>query len=158
MDDEDAQYYNKQIKHFEQNSDGMTHLLQQLYVVKSSLGAINESLSDMEYNEAKVQNGLVQLRQYLDLVVSETGQTVNALLIKVTVESHIARFNDAVISVQRTLDLLIESIVNAQKGILQPQVVSPNLLVEALIRSSPSFPRDTAAPIPLSIDSAYLLY
>jgi hypothetical protein len=62
MNDDDAQYYNEQIKHFEQNSDRMTHLLrQQLCVVKSSLGAINETLSDMEYNEAKVRKGLIQL-------------------------------------------------------------------------------------------------
>lgn len=45
IDDDDAQYYNEQIKHFEQNSESMKyHLKQQLYVVKSSLGTINDSL------------------------------------------------------------------------------------------------------------------
>jgi hypothetical protein len=63
MDDDNAQYCNKQIKHFEQSSESMTDLLkQQLYVVKSSLGAINDSLSGIVYNEAKRKEGLLQFR------------------------------------------------------------------------------------------------
>jgi hypothetical protein len=44
MDENDADYYNEQIKLFEQNSEDMTTLLkQQLCVVKSSLGAVNNT-------------------------------------------------------------------------------------------------------------------
>jgi hypothetical protein len=47
-DDYDAKYYNEQIRHMEQNSDSITNLLkQQLYVTKSSLGAIDDTLYDM---------------------------------------------------------------------------------------------------------------
>lgn len=63
MDVDDAQYCNKQIKHFEQNLESMTDLLkQQLYVVKPSLGAINDCLSGIVYNEAKMIEGLLQFR------------------------------------------------------------------------------------------------
>jgi predicted Zn-dependent protease len=66
MDDDNAQYYNEQIKHFEQNSESMTDLLkQQLYVVKSSLGAINDSLSGIVYYEAKMREGLLQVNTLL---------------------------------------------------------------------------------------------
>lgn len=54
---------------------------------------------------------------------------------------------------QRNLDLMIESILNAQKGILQPQIVSPSLLLETLRKSIPSFPKGTMAPFSLSKDS-----
>jgi hypothetical protein len=38
MDNDDAKYYNEQIKHFEENSDDITKLMkQQLVVVKSTL-------------------------------------------------------------------------------------------------------------------------
>jgi hypothetical protein len=51
MDNDDAKYYNEQIRHFEENSDDITKLLkQQLVVVKSTLGAISDTLTDMEYN------------------------------------------------------------------------------------------------------------
>jgi hypothetical protein len=124
MNDEDAQYYNEQIRHFEENSESMTHLMkQQLTVVKSSLGAINETLSDLEYNEAKVKEGLMQVKAYVESVVSAGTRVTNTLLAKITVESHIARVTETLNTLQRNLDILIDSIVNARKGILQPQVV-----------------------------------
>jgi hypothetical protein len=56
MDDNDAKYYNEQVNLFAQNSEDMTTLLkQQLYVVKSSLGAVNNTLADVEYNERVLQ-------------------------------------------------------------------------------------------------------
>jgi len=49
MDDDDAKYYNEQIKRFEENSNDITGLLkQQLSVVKSALGSFNDTLTDME--------------------------------------------------------------------------------------------------------------
>jgi len=44
-DDDDANFYNKQIKIFEQNSEDMYTLLKQLTVVKSSFGAVNNTLN-----------------------------------------------------------------------------------------------------------------
>ena len=52
MDDDDAKYYNEQIKLFEQNSEDMNTLLkQELSVVRSSLGAVNNTLTIVKYNE-----------------------------------------------------------------------------------------------------------
>lgn len=40
MDSQDAEYYNGKVRHFEENSDDTTALLrQQIYAVKSTLGA-----------------------------------------------------------------------------------------------------------------------
>jgi hypothetical protein len=74
------------------------------------------------------------------------------------VESHIARVNEALSKLQGNLEVLIDSIVNARKGILQPQVVSPGLPMVDLTRSIPSFPKDRIAPFPLSKDSTNLLH
>jgi hypothetical protein len=54
---------------------------------------------------------------------------------------------------QRNLDMMIESILNVQRGVLQLQIVSPNFLMETLRKSIPSFPKDTLAPFTLSKDS-----
>jgi hypothetical protein len=48
LGNEDAEY-NEQIKHFEENSHDITKLLKQLFVVRPSLGAINTTITDMEY-------------------------------------------------------------------------------------------------------------
>jgi hypothetical protein len=112
----------------------------------------------MEYYEAKVSERLIQVKNYLQSLVSNTRLTTDLLSAKITVEAHTARANEALNVLQRNLDILIDSTVNAREGILQPQVVPPNLLIDALIHSVPSFPQDTIAPFPLSKDSTNLIY
>jgi hypothetical protein len=58
---------------------------------------------------------------------------------------------------QRNLDLMIEIIINAQKGVLQPQRVPPCLIIETLRKSISAFPKDIIAPFVLSKDSASLI-
>ncbi|PNF33602.1 hypothetical protein B7P43_G14522 [Cryptotermes secundus] len=57
---------------------------------------------------------------------------------------------------QRRLDLLIDRVGNAQRGVLQPQIISPYSLMEALMQSASALPGDVTFPFPLSKDSAYL--
>jgi hypothetical protein len=57
----------------------------------------------------------------------------NTLSVKITVESHIAQVNDALSSVQRALSIPIDSVANVRKGILQPHVVPPSLLIDAFM-------------------------
>jgi hypothetical protein len=88
---------------------------------------------------------------------SEINEKMNLFSAKIEIEGHILRVNNAINTLQRNLDLLMDSVINAQKGVLQPQVISPVTLMEALIKSVSAFPKDTALPFPLSKDSAHLL-
>jgi hypothetical protein len=158
LDSDDADYYNEQIKHFEENTEDMTNLLkQQLSIIKVALGTFNDTISDMEYNGKIIKEGLFNLKSYMEKVTSETELQLNVLNVKVTTEGHIAQVSNALDTMQRNLDLMIESILNAQKGVLQPQIVSPTLLLETLRKSIPSFPKDTLAPFSLSKDSTNLI-
>jgi hypothetical protein len=159
LDNEDAMYYNEQIKHVEENSDDLTKLLkQQLVIVRSTLGTINSTLIDMEYNQEKVKNGLVQIKNLLELVRADNHRKINTLAAKIMVESHIARAREAIDALQRYLDIVIEGIMHARQGILSPQIASPTLIMDSLIRSMPSFPKDVIPPFPLSKDSINLVY
>jgi hypothetical protein len=158
MDDSDAKYYNEQIKLFEQGSEDLTALMkQQLSVVKSSLGAVNNTLSDVEYNEELLKQGMSKVTKYIETLKSEEEAKINLVSAKVEVEGHILRVNGAVSTLQRKLDLLVNSVMNAQKGILHPQVISPITLMESLLKSAPAFPKDTTLSFPMSKDSAYQL-
>ena len=78
MDEDDAQYYNEQIEHFERNSNSLTHLLrQQLTIVRSTLGAVNNTLTDVFYNERKMKNGLLQLQHYVNAMGEQYGYVTN---------------------------------------------------------------------------------
>jgi septation ring formation regulator EzrA len=97
MDNEGAKYYNEQIRHFEENSDDITKLLkQQLIVVRSTLGTISNTLTDMKYNQEKVKNGLIQIKSFLESATSENRKKLNTLAAKITVESHIAKVREAI--------------------------------------------------------------
>ena len=132
-------------------------LKQQLSIVKASLGTVNNTLSDMVYNNNIIKDGLIKLKGYMERFATDTKTKLDLLDIKIRVEGHIARVNHAMDAIQRNLDLIIESVLNAQKGILQPQIVSPRLLIEALQKSASGFPKDTMAPFTLSKESSHLL-
>jgi len=73
--DDDAKYYNEQIKLFEQNSEDINTLLrQQLSVVRSSLGAVNNILADVEYNENLLKEGISRVTEYMNTLRSETNE------------------------------------------------------------------------------------
>jgi len=56
MDGDNAMYYNEQFKLFEQNSEETNTLLkQQLSIVRSFLGAVNNALADVVYNENVIE-------------------------------------------------------------------------------------------------------
>jgi hypothetical protein len=89
------------------------------------LGTINNTLTDIECNQEKVKNGLTEIKNYLLSVTTENREKLNMVAAKILVESHTARVREAIWTLQHNLDILLQSIINARKGILQPQVVSP---------------------------------
>jgi hypothetical protein len=149
--------YNEQIKLFEQNSgDTNTLLKEQLSVMKSSFGAVNSTLIDVEYNENLLKVEISNITRYMDTLRSETTASFNMESAMIEVEGHILKVTSAMNAVQRNLDLFTDSVVHAQKGMLQPQIISPTTLMESLMRSA--FPKDTTLPFPLSKDSTHVLF
>ena len=66
MDEDDAKYYNEQVKLFEQNSEDTNTLLkQQISVIRSSLGAVNYTLADVEYDENLLKEGINRVTKYM---------------------------------------------------------------------------------------------
>jgi len=87
MDEDDEKYYNEQINLFEQNSADMTTLLkQQLNVMKFSLGAANNTLMDIAFNEQSVKEGMAKNKDYLQNLEKESGKRFDAFDAKVETE------------------------------------------------------------------------
>ena len=159
LDENDAKYYDEQIRQFEHNSEDTTELLkQQVYVIKSTLGALNVTLADVEHNDKLVKQELVDIQTYLDSLSSETAGKLTIFEAKFMIEKHITQVNNALTLLQRNVDLLLDSVLHAQTGKVQPQLVPPKLLLESLWESQASFPWDTILPFALSADSASLVY
>jgi len=91
----------------------------------------------------------------MKMLGKETNEKVNIISMKIKVEEHILRVNNAINALQRNVDRLIDSVMNARKGVIQPQIVSPTTLMEVLIKSVYAFPKDTTLPSPLSKGSVH---
>ena len=89
---------------------------------------------------------------------SQIEHATYLLSLKTTTEHHIAKSLDASHAIQRTLDILVDGIADAQKGSPPPCVISPTLLLDTLKSSSPSFPADTTLPFPLGEDYLHSMY
>ena len=74
--------------------------------------------------------------------------------LKIHIEGHIAKASDASHAMQRTLDILVDNIADAQRGSLPP----PTRLLDTLKSSSPSFSADTTLPFPLGKDYLHSMY
>jgi len=159
LDENDSEYYDERIRQFESNSEDTTELLkQQVSVIKSTLGASNVTLADVAYNDKLVRDGLTDIQIYLDSLSSETARKLSIFEAKFLVEKHIIQVNNALTLLQRNVDFLLDSVLHAQAGKVQPQLVPPKLLLESLRESQASFPRDTILPFTLSPDSTSLVY
>jgi dethiobiotin synthetase len=51
-----------------------TSLKQQLYVVRSSLGAVNHTLTDVEYNETLFKEGINRVTKNMNTLKSENNE------------------------------------------------------------------------------------
>jgi len=99
-----------------------------------------------------MREGSSKLQTYVATFGSQVGNATYLLSLKITTENHIAKALDVSHAIQPTLEILVDSTVNALKGSLLPPVLSPTLLLDTLKSSSPSFPADTTFPLPLGKD------
>ena len=77
--------------------------------------------------------------------------TTYLLSLRIAIEDHFAKDLDASHAIQRTLDILVDNIADAQK-------MSSTLLLDTLKSSSPSFSADTTLPFPLGKDYLHSMY
>jgi hypothetical protein len=159
MDDRDVEYYDEQIRHYESNAEDTTDLMkQQLYVGKSTFGALNVTLADIAHNDKLLRQGLTDIQAYLNSLASETSRKLTMFEAKIMIDKHITEVTNALTLLQRNVDLLLDSVIHAQARKVQPQLVTPKLFLEALRESQASFPRDTTLAFALSADCASLVY
>jgi hypothetical protein len=76
--------------------------------------------------------------------------------VQVKIICHVLRVSNAMQTLQRELNLLTDGSGNAQKGVLQPHIISPQSLMGALMRTVRALPKDVMFPFPLDKNLAYL--
>jgi len=67
-----------------------------------------------------------------------------------TVNEHNMQLERALGECRREYDILIDAILNSQKGILQPHIITPAQIVKQIKASQADIPAEFTVPVPLS--------
>ena len=67
-----------------------------------------------------------------------------------TVNEHTMQLERAISECRREYNILIDAIINSQKRILQPHIITPAQIVKQMKASQTDIPSDLSVPIPFS--------
>jgi hypothetical protein len=74
-----------------------------------------------------------------------------------TINEHSMQLNRAIDECRREYKILIDALVNYQKGVIQPQLITPAQILEQVKISEADMPSDLSLPIPTSATYQHLL-
>ena len=67
------------------------------------------------------------------------------------------QLNRAIDECRREYEILIDAVINSQRGVIQPQLISPAQILDQIKNSQADMPSDFSLPIPTSAAYQYLL-
>ena len=158
MDNEDASYYAEKISNLEKEQIDFLRLSkEQITVVKSTLRSLNSTLLAVSENERILSKGLEEMARHVNVRDGEIKEMFTGTSMLLTVNEHNMQLERAVSECRREYDIIIDAIVNSQKGILQPHIVTPAQIMNQLRTSQADIPSELSLPIPLSATYQNLL-
>ncbi|XP_049807185.1 uncharacterized protein LOC126249565 [Schistocerca nitens] len=157
LDEADAAYYKERIDAMEKNSEGLLRLTkEQVAVVRATLAGVNRTVYTLESNEHILRTGMQRLERFMKEYVKETDMGFKRVATFATVTEQVLQLAAVFGQIEEEYEQMINAIVNAQKGILQPHISNPVQIVKylSLIRDEL---KDVKFPVPLAESSGYLL-
>lgn len=157
LDEADATYYKEHIEQMEKNSEGLLRLTkEQVAVVRATLSGVNRTVHSLQSNEQILKLGMEKLERFLKNYTKETDTGFKRVASLVTINEQVLQLSAVFGEIGEEYEQIINAVVNAQKGILQPRIINPVQIVKylSLIRDEL---KDVKFPVPLAESSGYLL-
>jgi hypothetical protein len=141
LDNEDAKYYTNKISQFEKEQlDFLKLSKEQITVVITTLGSVNSTLLTVSGNEKFLSQGLEDIAKHVNEQEGEIKEMFNSYSLLLTINEHSIHLNRAIDECLREYELLIDAVVNSQKGIIQPQLITPAQILEKVKGSQVDMP------------------
>lgn len=74
-----------------------------------------------------------------------------------TINEHSMQLNRAIDECRREYEILIDAVLKSQKGVIQPQIITPAQILEQVRISQADMPSDLSLPVPTSATYQHLL-
>lgn len=150
LDEDDAKYYNKKIKSFDDTEQSVLKLVkEQVSVVKATISNFNETIGNLNYNE-KI---LISNFQKLDIMMTNDSRLIEDNNLHTIVNEHISVFSLMFSQYQLDTLSLIDAILFAQLGKLHPMILTPSRLLDQLVEASKNLSNGLDFPINLNTET-----
>ena len=158
LDNEDANYYSDKIDSLEKEQMEFLKLSkEQITVVKSTLRSLNSTLLAVSENERILSKGLEDMAKHINKEDGEVKRMFTSTSMMLIVNEHTMHLNRAIDECRRQYEILIDANVNSQKGVLQPQIITPAQIMKHMKASEADMPPELSFPLPLSAAYQHLV-
>jgi hypothetical protein len=101
--------------------------------------------------------GLEEMAKHINEQDGEIKEMFTTYSLLLTINEHSMQLSRAIDECQREYEILIDPVVNYQKGVIQPQLITPAQILEQVKISQADMPRDLSLTIPTSATYQHLL-
>jgi len=151
MDNEDAIYYTDKISHLENEQlDFLKLSREQITVVKTTLRSINSTLLTVLENEKFLSKSLEEMAKHVNAQDGEIREMFTAYSLLLTINENAMQLNRAIDECRREYEILIDVVIDSQRGVIQPQLITPAQILEQIKNSQAGMPSDFSLSIPTS--------
>jgi hypothetical protein len=126
---------------------------EQMTVVKT----VNSTLLTVSENEKSLSKRLEEMAKHVNEQDGEIKRMFTSYSLLWTINEHSIQLSRAIEECRREYEILIDAVLNIQKGIIQPQLITPAHILEQLKSTHAEMPSDLTLPIPTSVAYQHLV-
>jgi hypothetical protein len=101
-------------------------------------------------NERILSKGFEDMTKHINKQDGEVKRMFTASSMMLTVNEHSMQLNRATDECRREYGILIDAIMNSQKRVFQPQIITPAQIIKHMKASQADMPPELSFPLPLS--------
>ena len=118
---------------------------------------MNSTLSTVTENEKGLARGMEEIAKRVNSQDGRIKDMFTAYSLLLTIDVHIIQLNGAIDECRREYKILIDAVIDSQRGVIQPQLITPAQILEQVKLSRADMPGDLSLPIQMSAPYQYLL-
>jgi hypothetical protein len=130
---------------------------EQMILVRWTLKSASSTIDDVSNSELIIGRGLRDIEKFINDQNGEISQKYEHTSMLISLNNHAIQIQTALEEVRNEYDVIMQSCLRAEKEVLQPQIISPNRMIQMLKSSQDSFPTTLEIRIQLSFAYSHML-
>ena len=125
--------------------------------MKTTLRSINSTLLTVTENEKCLYKGMEETAKHVNAQDGEIKEMFTAYLLLLTINEHAMQLKRPIDECRREYEVLIDAVIDSQRGVIQPQLITPAQILEQVKHSQADMRSDLSLPILTSATYQHLI-